>query len=92
MDLYIIVLDVSEWQLKSLVGLYQIQQTVHGDNKVHNLLDVSFTPIDGEWILGLTNPRNTYPRTLAQRELWVSGLASFLKGILGKGKVVYNGC
>lgn len=91
MDLYIFVLDVAERQLKSLVGFYQGQETVYGDNKVHNLLDVSFTSMpQGEWILGMNNPRDTYPKTLAQRELWVNGLVGFLRGILGKERVVYN--
>lgn len=90
MDLYIFVLDVPERQLKQLVSFYQTQQTVHGENKIHNLLDIKFTSINDEWVLGMTNLRDTYPKTLAQRELWTQGLASFLKGILGEDKVIYN--
>lgn len=92
MDLYIIVLDVTEWELEVLVRFYQTQQTIHRDNKVHNLLDVSFTSIGGEWVLSMNNSRDTYPKTLAQRGLWVNGLAGFLKNILGKKRVIYNEC
>ena len=90
MELYLFVLDITEWQLKSLVGFYQEQQAVYGTTGVQNLLEVSFTPIGGEWVLGITNSHKTYPKTLAQRELWVKGLAGFLRNILGKEKVVYN--
>lgn len=90
MDLYIVVTDATERELKSLVGFYQTQQALHGNNKVHNVLDVNFTVIDDECVLGMNNPRKTYPKTLAQRGLWASGLAGFLKGILGKERVVYN--
>ena len=90
MDLYLFVLDVTERQLKNLVGFYQEQQAVHGNQGVQNLLDVYYLRIQNEWVLTLKNPRSTYPKTLAQRGLWASGLASYLKGILGEGKVVYN--
>lgn len=92
MDLYMFVLDVTERQLKNLVGFYQEQQAVHSNQGVQNLLDVKFTPMGDEWVLGMTNPRDTYPKTLAQRGLWVKGLAGFLRNILGKDKVVYNEC
>lgn len=90
MDLYIFVLDIAERQLRQLVSFYQDQQAVYGTSGVQNLLDVKFTSIGGEWVLGMNNPRDTYPKTLAQRELWVRGLVSFLRNILGEEGVIYN--
>ncbi len=90
MDLYMVVIGVSERQIEGLVRFYQGQQIVPCNEGVQNHMDVSFMYIGDECVLTASNPHKTYPTTLAQRGLWVKGLAGFLRNILGKDKVYYN--